>query len=367
MIAALESLERALSLAGDARVYVRPLGIASGEAAAALLAANQALPLAGGPLVFATALVILRRNGGREYLPVPAAALAARAKGELAALLQRVCAPRHAWPWGGGAPPWLMGIVNVTPDSFSDGGTLSDAASAIKHARALAGRGASIVDIGGESTRPGAAPVPVEVELDRVRPVLEGLRAGRPVGVALSIDTRRAAVMRQALELGADIINDVSALTSDGESLKVAAASNAAVILMHMPDEPARMNDAPRYDDVALDVYDFLESRVVACMRAGIDRRRLIVDPGIGFGKLGPHNIAVLEQIALYHGLGCPIMLGVSRKGLSEVHQKLSPRDRLPAAYAMAFHGLAQGVQLLRVHDVAETAQVAHIWRRLTA
>ena len=369
----LELLERALMSAGEARLYLRPLGINAGEAAAALRRSGQALPLAGGPLVFETALVILRRHGGRENIPVPATALAAwaeRATGaleaRLAELLRRLSAPRPAFSWSAGAPPWLMGIVNVTPDSFSDGGALADAAAAIVHARVLAAQGAAILDIGGESTRPGATPVPPEVEVERVRPVLGGLGAARPAGVALSIDTRRAAVMREALALGVDILNDVSALTADADSMLVAGASDAAVVLMHMPDEPARMNLAPRYDDVALDVFDFLEARIDACVRAGIDRRRLIVDPGIGFGKHGPHNVAVLEQIALYHGLGCPILLGVSRKGLSETHQKLSPRERLPASYAATMHALTQGVQILRAHDVAETAQVVHIWRHLT-
>jgi dihydropteroate synthase len=259
-----------------------------------------------------------------------------------------------------------MGIVNVTPDSFSDGGTLGDAAAAIKHARALAAQGATILDIGGESTRPGATPVPVEVELNRVRPVLAGLDAQRPAGTALSIDTRRAAVMGAALALGADIINDVSALTADRESLPVAAGSNAAVILMHMPDEPARMNVAPCYDDVALEVFDFLESRVEACIRAGIDRRRLIVDPGIGFGKTLAHNLELLRGLGTLHALGCPLLIGVSRKSfLGRLGGVALAKDRLAESLAGALWALSQGAQILRVHDVAETVRAAAVWRAL--
>ena len=190
-----------------------------------------------------------------------------------------------------------MGIINVTPDSFADGGDRFDAARAIADAEQMAADGADIIDIGGESTRPGALPVAPEVELARVRPVLEALRGrrARMPGVEVSIDTRRAVVMRCALDTGVDIINDVSALAGYG-SLDVAAGSRARVVLMHMQGTPETMNDRPSYEDVALDVYDWLEARIEACVAAGVDRSRLIVDPGMGFGKHGGHNLELLRQ-----------------------------------------------------------------------
>jgi len=257
-------------------------------------------------------------------------------------------------------------VVNVTPDSFSDGGEHLDPAVALAHCRALAAAGADILDIGGESTRPGAPPVQPAMELARVRPVLEGLRHMRAElpGVALSIDTRHAEVMRAALETGVDIINDVTALAGDADSLAVAAASRARVVLMHMQGTPETMNLAPRYDDVALDVFDYLEARVEACVSAGIDRSRLIVDPGIGFGKRGRENREILRALTLFHGLGCPVLLGLSRKGLG-IAKDAPPREREAISQAASMHALAQGVQMLRVHDVAATRQAVELWHRL--
>jgi dihydropteroate synthase len=261
-----------------------------------------------------------------------------------------------------------MGIVNATPDSFSDGGEHLDPAAAIAHGQRLAHAGADILDVGGESTRPGAAPVAPNEEAARVLPVLKGLsqlRASFPQ-LLLSIDTRRALVMRAALAEGVDIINDVTALTGDPDSLAVAARGGGGIVLMHMQGEPAIMNLAPRYDDVALDVFDYLEARIAACAAAGIARERISVDPGIGFGKRGPQNLAILRALALFHGLGCPVLLGASRKALgSEFENRLPPKERLPTSLAAALHALNQGVQLLRVHDVGETRRVVDLWQRL--
>jgi dihydropteroate synthase len=203
-------------------------------------------------------------------------------------------------------------------------------------------------------------------ELARVQPVLEGLRDMRAElpAVALSIDTRHAEVMKAALAAGADIVNDVTALTGDPESLAVAAASRAQVVLMHMQGTPETMNVAPAYEDVALDVFDFLEGRIRACEAAGIDRRRLIVDPGIGFGKRGRQNREILRQLTLFHGLGCPVLLGLSRKGLG-IAKDAAPREREPISLAAAIHALSQGVQLLRVHDVGATRHAVELWTRL--
>jgi dihydropteroate synthase len=365
---ALDQLERELACAGQAaRLYLRPVGLVAGSAAEEMVAGGHACRLAGGPLAV-TACEMRGRTGTRRIVagiaelerwiarsPSPAAARAA-------VLMQRIAAPRP----DKANRPLLMGVVNVTPDSFSDGGAHLDPLAALAHCRALAASGGDILDIGGESTRPGATPVPPATELARVRPVLEGLRDMRAKlpGVALSIDTRHAAVMRAALALGIDIINDVTALTGDAESLAVAAASRARIVLMHMQGTPETMNQAPAYDDVALDVFDYLELRIEACVAAGIERNRLIVDPGIGFGKRGRENWEILRALALFHGLGCPILLGLSRKGLG-IAKDAPPRERESVSLAAAMHALSQGVQMLRVHDVAATRQAVELWRRL--
>ncbi len=260
--------------------------------------------------------------------------------------------------------PRIMGIVNVTPDSFSDGGSFAAAQAAIQHGLRLVEEGADILDIGGESTRPGAEPVPLDEELRRVLPVLEGLRA--KTRAKISVDTRKAEVMRRAAAAGADILNDVSALTYDARALSVAAESGLPVILMHAQGDPRTMNDNPHYDDVALDVFDFLEARIAACEAAGIPRDKLVADPGVGFGKHLPHNVAVLSDLALYHGLGLPILLGASRKKLiGQLSQDEAPKERVPGSLAAALSAIAQGVQIVRVHDVAATKQALCVWEAI--
>ena len=251
----------------------------------------------------------------------------------------------------------VMGILNVTPDSFSDGGRHASPAQAAAAARAMAAAGASLIDIGGESTRPRAAPVPLAQELARVAPVLDALAGG---GLALSIDTRKAAVMRRALAAGARLVNDVSALTHDPEALPVVAASGCPVVLMHAQGTPQTMQDAPVYGDVLLDVYDWLAARIDACVAAGVERSRIIVDPGIGFGKTLAHNLALLQGLSLFHGLGCPLLLGASRKQMIATLSG-DAGDRLGGSLALALAGLAQGVQILRVHDVAATVQAVRV------
>jgi dihydropteroate synthase len=256
-----------------------------------------------------------------------------------------------------------MGVINVTPDSFSDGGRYARPEQAIAHGRALQEAGADILDVGGESTRPGAAPVPRQEEIDRTVPVVEALARE---GALVSIDTRHAAVMRAALGAGARIVNDVTALTGEAESLSVAAASDAALVLMHMRGEPRTMQQEPRYDDAPLDVYDFLAERLAACGAAGIAPERIALDPGIGFGKTVAHNVQILADLALYHGLGCALLLGVSRKSfIGKLSRDEGPDSRLPGSLAAALNGLAAGVQILRVHDVAETAQAVRIWQTI--
>jgi dihydropteroate synthase len=261
------------------------------------------------------------------------------------------------------ARPLIMGIINVTPDSFSDGGLALDPAEAIARGRMLLDDGADILDVGGESTRPGAEPVPVEVELERVLPVVRGLAGG---GAVVSMDTRKAQVMEAALAAGAAIINDVTALTGDRRSLEVAAGNGAAVVLVHMRGVPGTMQDDPRYDDAAKEVFGYLSGRVAVCEAAGIERSRIAVDPGIGFGKTVDHNTGILGRLDLYRELGCALLIGVSRKTfIARLSKGEPPCQRLAGSLAAALAGVARGVHILRVHDVAETRQALDVWEAI--
>ncbi|MDT9598289.1 dihydropteroate synthase [Sphingosinicella rhizophila] len=260
--------------------------------------------------------------------------------------------------------PQAVGIVNVTPDSFSDGGAHEDPARAAEAGHAMAAAGAAIIDVGGESTRPGAKPVWEGDEAERILPVVRQLAAS---GTAVSIDTRKAAVMEAALGAGAHMVNDVSALIFDQRSMPVVAAAGCPVVLMHHLGDPETMQQAPAYDrPVLFEVYDWLEQRILAAVAAGIPRERIIIDPGIGFGKTVQHNLQLLNGLALFHGLGCPVMLGASRKRMIGALAGEAPADRrLAGSIALALKGADQGVQLLRVHDVPETLQALKVWRGL--
>jgi dihydropteroate synthase len=312
-------------------------------------------------LRFAAAEVIERDSTGARRRGVSAAELASMAtSGGLQALLERV---RQARPAVAGIAldrPRLMGVVNVTPDSFSDGGLYLAADAAIEHALRLDSEGADILDIGAESTRPGSDAVDLEEECRRVLPVIAAV--AKRSKARISIDTRKAEVMRRAALEGAQIINDVSALSHDPKAMEAAAQLGLPVILMHAQGDPRTMQHQPHYDDVVLDVYDALEVRIEACERAGIPRARLIVDPGIGFGKNLAHNLALLGSLSIFHGLGCVVMLGASRKSFIGHLTGASADDRLPGSIAAALLGVAQGVQLLRVHDVAATQQALAVW-----
>jgi dihydropteroate synthase len=245
-----------------------------------------------------------------------------------------------------------MGVLNVTPDSFSDGGRFVEPSAAVEHGRRLADEGAALVDVGGESTRPGAAPVSAEDELARVVPVLEGLR-----GVAVSIDTSKAIVARRALELGAELVNDVTALRGDAELAEVVAEGNAFVCLMHMQGEPRTMQAAPQYDDVVSDVLAFLEERVAFAVARGIPEERICVDPGIGFGKTADHNLELLRRLRELTALGRPLVVGVSRKStLAKIVGYASSDPALaPASVGAAITAFEHGASMIRAHDVAET------------
>jgi dihydropteroate synthase len=335
----------------------------------------DSLPLAGGPRHFAACEAVLREAGrARARAVVPLAELdawlarfGADTAAEVEALLARLSAPRP--PFAGleiGAPrgePRIMGVINVTPDSFSDGGDRFDAGRAVADGLAMVEAGAAILDVGGESTRPGSAPMDPQEELRRVLPVVRGLAGA---GALVSIDSRRAAVMAAALDAGARVINDVTAFEYDPDSLALAAERGAPVVLMHMRGAPGTMQVSPRYHDAALDIYDYLEGRVAACEAAGLARADIAVDPGIGFGKTVTHNLEILDQMALYQGLGCAVVLGVSRKGfIGKLSRGEAPKERMPGSLAAALAGVERGVQILRVHDVAETSQAMALWRAI--
>jgi dihydropteroate synthase len=257
--------------------------------------------------------------------------------------------------------PLLMGIVNVTPDSFSDGGLYDTKDEAISRAAELAGEGAAIVDIGGESTRPGSDTVEEEQEAARVIPVIAGL-SGLPA--VISVDTRKASVAREAAKQGAKILNDVSALTYDRKCLGVASDTGLSLVLMHAQGEPKTMQDDPRYDDVVLEVFDYLEARIAAVGKAGVELSRIAADPGLGFGKTLAHNLALLANTSIFHGLGVPLLIGASRKRFIQgVAGGEQPKSREPGSYAAAVAAAAQGAQILRVHDVAGTRQALAVWR----
>ena len=251
--------------------------------------------------------------------------------------------------------PRLFGVINVTPDSFSDGGEALALSEALKRGRAMFDDGADILDVGGESTRPGAEPVSAEEERARVVPVVKGLSE---MGALVSIDTRRAEVMAAAIDAGAGIVNDVTALTGDQNSLGLVADRGVAVVLMHMQGEPGSMQENPQYENAAEDVFGTLKARFEACEEAGIRRHRIAVDPGIGFGKTVDHNLEILNRLDIYRGLGLPVLLGVSRKSfIAKLSCGEAPKDRVPGSLAAVLAAWAQGVRMFRVHDVAETRQ----------
>ena len=316
---------------------------------------TDAIGLAGGWCRF-THLEILER--GRAPVVVPAAEASP-------SLLSPLMAPRADFAGLTLDRPRLMGILNVTPDSFSDGGLFLRPDAAMMQARAMAGL-ADILDVGGESTRPGAVEVSVEEETARTAPVIAALRAAG-IERAVSIDTRKAAVARAALAAGAGIVNDVTALRFDPGMAALVADAGVPVILMHSLGAPATMQDDPVYDDVLLDVYDALAARVAQAEAAGIDRARIAIDPGIGFGKTLAHNLALLARLSLFHSLGLPMLLGASRKRfIGTLSGEEDAARRMPGSLAVALAGVAQGVQMIRVHDVAETRAALTLWQAVT-
>lgn len=261
--------------------------------------------------------------------------------------------------------PQVMGIVNVTPDSFSDGGAHASTDAAVAHGLLLVEQGADLLDIGGESTRPGAAEVSVDEEIARVVPVIEQLAAR--TGVPISVDTSKPEVMRAAVAAGAGLINDVCALRRDG-ALDAAAGLRVPVVLMHMQGEPRSMQDAPHYDDVVGEVHRFLTERIFAAEMAGIAKKHIVIDPGFGFGKDTTHNLTLLAQFERFVELGVPVLAGLSRKrSLGELTGRRNAADRVAASVAAHLIAAQRGAKLLRVHDVAETVDALKVWNAVAA
>ena len=320
--------------------------------------------LAGGLNWFASAELI-HDDGARELVPVEG--IEARFDEAMAADWAWMIAPRTALTLGSRTirldQPQVMGIINATPDSFSDGGAYADARAAAEAGAIMAAAGAAIIDVGGESTRPGAKPVWEGDEVERILPIVQQLAAG---GTAVSIDTRKATVIEAAIGAGAGLVNDVSALTHDERAAEVVAAAKVPVVLMHHQGDPQSMQDNPRYGDVLVEVYRWLEQRIAAAEAAGIARADILVDPGIGFGKSVAHNLELLNGLALFHGLGCPIVIGASRKRMIGALSNEAPADqRLAGSIALALKAAEQGAQIIRVHDVPETVQALKVWRGL--
>ncbi len=324
--------------------------------------------LAGGLNWFG--LVELIRVEGRARLEsemVPVEGIEARFDEAMTADWTRLTASRPPLQLGERTirldQPQVMGIVNATPDSFSDGGIYADAAAAAEAGAIMAGQGAAIVDVGGESTRPGAVEVWEGDEIERVLPVIQQLAAS---GTAVSIDTRKSGVMAAGLGAGAAMVNDVSALAWDPQSAAIVSSAAVPVVLMHHQGDPATMQDAPRYEDALVEVYLWLEERIAAAETAGIARNKILIDPGIGFGKSVAHNLELMNGLSLFHSLGCPILLGASRKRMIGALANEAPADeRLPGSLTLALKAVEQGAQILRVHDVPETVQAIKVWRGL--
>ncbi len=344
-------------------LYLRPCGFLYGSDADHGVRGRRARWLAGGPVAFTMVELIEGEPAAAVRSFHQIEDLAESRAAEIDNLIDRIVEPRAPIADLHFDRSRVMGVVNVTPDSFSDGGLYDTSEAAIAHAARLIQEGADILDIGGESTRPGADAVEAAQESERIVPVIEGLRGTKAV---ISADTRKAAVMRHAAKAGAHVLNDVSALTFDPDSIGAVVETELPVILMHAKGDPKTMQDDPVYDDVQLEVFDYLLARIAMCEEAGIARDKIIADPGIGFGKTLEHNVKLLQGLSLLHGLGVPLLLGASRKRfIGVLADEPDAQKRVSGSVAAALAGAAQGVQMIRVHDVAETCQALTVWNAL--
>lgn len=339
--------------------WVRPLVHSAAFVHSGVL--NGALSLAGGWRCF-TYIDVVQRDDDNSYsasrMRVDDMLAKADDRNKAVAVIECLTAPRADFAGLAMDKPHIMGILNVTPDSFSDGGQHNAPAKAIATGMAMQAAGASIIDIGGESTRPGAEPITRNQELARILPPITGLSKA---GVLISVDTRHADVMIRATKTGAGIINDVGGLTGEGV-LMAAAESGVPVIIMHMQGSVESMQKNPEYGFAPVEIYEFLESRLKAAIKAGIPHEMLAIDPGFGFGKTVTHNMELIRWLGLLHGLGVPLLLGASRKSsIAKISRGEPAHSRLAGSIALAIQGINEGVQMIRVHDVPETAQAVAV------
>lgn len=327
------------------------------------------MQIAGGPMGFNVVRAFVRDGEKVDTLIGTVSDLLSWAKRnnrleEIEEKLIMISSPREAIEGMSFDKPRLVGILNVTPDSFSDGGKYLNISAALRHAEYLIQSGADIIDIGGESTRPGAKSVDAEVESERVLPAIKEL-ANRTL---VSVDTRKSYVMKRAVDSGAKIINDISGFTADSKSLAFAASIKSPLILMHSKGDPSTMQRHPNYKDVLLDIFDFLSDRISICEKIGISRKRLIIDPGIGFGKNDFHTKRIAKHLSVFHSLGCPILVGFSRKSfIGRWSGSESVNNRLPGSIASVLWSMSKGIQMFRVHDVEETRQAIKIWSHFSS
>ena len=350
------------------KIYVQPLGLVRGPIHCDRVFKN----LTGGDIYFAAVRIISRTKQGLEeeivsivdldnFLKEKSTTVAEKIK----TILNNIESPRGALMLNNGSvigwkKPVIQGVLNVTPDSFSDGGQYSDIELARPHAHEMISAGADIIDIGGETTKPGAQSVSIKSEKDRVLPVIKNLAT---LNFPLSIDSRNAEVMNDAIQNGAHIINDVSALGHDLKSIGVVKKEDVPIILMHAQGPPEIMQNNPQYSHILLDIYDYLESRIKMCIDAGIDKNKIIADPGVGFGKTVDHNLEILNGLSIFHGLGVPLLVGTSRKSfIGKITGEKVAENRVSGSIAAMLLSLEQGVQIVRVHDVEQATQAISVW-----
>lgn len=351
-------------LEGDVRLYLNPIGIIFRRSQSV---SGVALPLAGGPLSFMALEIIISAGSQRVYNVIFPVSSLSKFRGMLPQGLQdrfdfllfNITEPRLPRLNLTFDRPLIMGILNITPDSFSDGGETLLTDNALLRIHSIIQEGADIIDIGGESTRPGSNSVTASEELNRLRPIFSGLAK---ISIPVSIDTQKSIVMEEALIAGATFINDVSALRHDTKSLDLILKMGAGVVLMHMQGTPSTMQNNPSYKDVVLEIFDFLEDRIDFCLKRGVPRSHLFADPGFGFGKTCIHNMTILRNLGFFHGLGVPLVVGLSRKRfLGELARESNPKNRLEASLAGAVLAASQGIQIIRCHDVSATRQALQI------
>lgn len=354
--------------AGD--LYCIPRSISTGAVATALIEAGHALPFSEPGSAYAAVELVIRHGDGVICHAASVTAfnpwrqvLKPELQERLSILTMATSKPREPFGEIPMDKSTIMGVVNVTPDSFSDGGDHASSDAAVAHAISLAEAGATFLDVGGESTRPGASSVDPSIEQQRVIPVV---RALAEKSFTVSIDTRNASTMAAALDAGAKIVNDVTALTGDPKAVAEVARRSAPVVLMHMQGIPQTMQAAPEYSNVLTDVFDYLHHRISTCLSAGLKIHQVCVDPGIGFGKTDGNNLDIINSLGLFQGLGCPVMLGASRKSfIGRLSGEENPSRRLAGSIAAAMAGVIGGANILRVHDVEETHQALTVWRSL--